>query len=148
MAVVYMAATMGFGVHVCRYDGSAEALLFMGSSCCVHSHTQVQNPCQHHNQFQNHCPSLPDSLASEACTACDAEHCGVQEGCCEVLVYALGADQYLVSKVSLSAPFMAYLADLPDEMSSLFSGPQAEAIYWSDPPPLLAHTAFLLPLRL
>ena len=144
VAVMYMAATVGFGVHVCKDDGATEAMLLMGKTCCQHSHAHTHDACQIHE----HGHTSADHVGSEACTASEGMHCCAQGDGCEVSVYVLGADQDVVSKVSLSMPFMAYLADLPDEMACPSSGPRTEPIYWSDPPPLITSAAFLLPLRL
>ena len=137
--VVYVTTTVGFGVHVCQADGSREAMLLTGGPCCDHSH--MPNHHLAHSASSEH-------AAAEACAASEGSSCCAEEKCCELSVYVLGADQDVVSKVSLSAPAIACLAALSNGMDGVLSGPRSEAIYWSDPPPLLAFPAYLLPLRL
>jgi|GEM_PF-5428084 hypothetical protein len=148
VAVMYVSATMGFGVHVCLSDGATETVLLVGGPCCHHSHTHDHAHIHHHSHSCDACCDLTEYTASEFCSDAEGPHCCAQEDGCEVSVYVLGTDQNFESKLSLSAPVMAYLADLPDEMACPLFSSEAEAIYWSDPPPLLGLAAFLLPLRL
>ena len=148
--LMYVTATVGFGVHICHDHGSVQAMLLTRGTCCDHghAHAQAQNPSQACCQSHNHELSHPEHARSECCTASEGAHCCAQGDGCEVSVYVLGADQDVAPKVSLSLPFMACLAELSDQMAYPPSDLHAADIYWSDPPPLLAPTAFLLPLRL
>ena len=140
--IVYVTTTVGFGIHVCQTDGSREAMLLTGGPCCDHS--QMPN----HHLAHSQCCASSEHAAAEACAASAGLPCCAEEKCCELSVYVLGADQDVVSNVSASAPAIACLAALSNEMGGVLSGPRTEAIYWSDPPPLLASPAYLLPLRL
>ena len=75
---VYMATSMGIGVHTCSTEGSLQVKLLAGEEVCNHHHDQE---CDHEHK---------------AC-GCDAH----DSRCCHTLVYRLDKDQDVVTKIEI-----------------------------------------------
>lgn len=86
VALLYVVSTMGYAVHVCTDDGTAQLILMYGESPCAH---ECESGCGHsHDHHHNH-----------------------DKDCCSTDVYVLTQDQDLTDELSEVSPEYTLLCD-------------------------------------
>lgn len=118
MAVTYVLAYMGFGVHTCHEDGSRDFVWMLGDVSCEHIH--------HHGHDTDHGHHHDD-------------------GCCTTQVYVLTDAQYNApATADLSAPELALpMLSEAEKFAPVFPGHRT-LLAWDSPPPIRACSPSLL----
>lgn len=78
VALLYIVSTMGYGVHSCTVDGTAEVIMLFGETPCESAHSE-----QEHSNSQN---------CSGSCTS----ECHHSDNCCSTNVYVVTQDQNIL----------------------------------------------------
>lgn len=110
VALFYLLSTMGYGVHICSYDGTKSLLLCFGESPCEYLHAHIDE----NGKVYTHSHTLTTeeiasgyehgthSCGEEPCVDCNGDgssHCGCcgkhehDDGCCKTIVFVLSHDQ-------------------------------------------------------
>ena len=86
VGALYIASTMGYGVHNCEKDGTQNVVLLFGDNSCeaLHSHIDGNGNIYSHKHEQGHNH-----------TGCCNEH---DENCCKTIVYTVSTDQVITNQ--------------------------------------------------
>lgn len=109
---LYILSTMGYGVHRCTTDGTAQFILLFGESPCEYVHSHIDS--QGNSYTHSHVPGGHHSDSD-----CDAHHTGEcthhhnddgDGGCCSTDVYVVTEDQAASDRNFDLEPQMTLLA--------------------------------------
>ncbi len=82
VGLLYLASTMGYGIHKCNKDGTQNVVLVYGEVSCeaLHSHLDGEGHVYSHSHEHSNC----------GCSSSDNNH---NDKCCNTVVYTVTSDQ-------------------------------------------------------
>lgn len=94
VAILYVVSTMGYGIHVCKHDGTQDVIVLFGETPCefIHSHLDGTGYIYTH--------------AHAAACNCGTDHTDYEhdENCCHTTVYSVTPDQTVADNITSLEP--------------------------------------------
>ena len=126
MAITYVFAHMGFGIHTCHDDGCRHFVWMLGDVSCESIHEHDHEHCHEHSHEAGH----------------EHHH---DDGCCSTQVYVLtDAQDNAPATADLSAPEMPLPLRAEARAFAPVSAGHRMLLAWDSPPPIRACSSSLL----